>query len=100
MQKKLYVVTRADLGLQYAGVQAGHGVAQWMLENDSKEWNNTCLIYLAVENEQQLEKLKNKLEYKEMSFSTFHEPDIGDQLTSISSFAEPSHFKNLKLLGP
>lgn len=33
MKQKLYIITRRDLKSKYAGVQAGHALAQWMLEN-------------------------------------------------------------------
>lgn len=46
--KKLYVVTRRDLGTAYAGVQAGHAVAQLLLEEKQDDWSNGTLVYLAV----------------------------------------------------
>lgn len=45
---KLYVVTRRDLGTAYAGVQAGHAVAQLILEEKHGDWDNGTLVYLAV----------------------------------------------------
>lgn len=96
--KKLYVVTRKDLGIVYAGVQAGHGVAQWMLEHPEEDWNNSTLVYLVVSDLYQLNKWKRKLEYNKQSFSTFVEPDIGDELTALACYSEGKEFKNLKLL--
>lgn len=47
--KKLYVISRGDLPLAYQAVQAGHAVAQWMLDSGgANEWNNQTLVYLHV----------------------------------------------------
>jgi hypothetical protein len=46
--KKLYVITRRDLGIAYAGVQAGHALAQLLLEDKHEGWDNGTLVYLGV----------------------------------------------------
>jgi len=37
-----------------------------------------------VENEEELYRLKNKASEKEIKYTTFHEPDINNQLTAIT----------------
>jgi len=93
-------VTRNDLDLQYSAVQAGHGVAQWLLDNPQQSWNNNFLIYLAVRNEEELHRLRIKLEYKGIILSKFKEPDLNNQLTSIAAYTEEKTFKKIKLLAP
>lgn len=96
--KKLYVVTRSDLGLQYAAVQAGHGVAQWMIDNPDQDWNNQYLIYLSVKNEQELIKVAIKCQYRMLDVSSFREPDLDNALTSVVTYSDSPFFKKFKLL--
>ena len=98
MKKKLYIITRNDLDIHYAAVQAGHGVAQWLINNPDQTWNNRTLIYLAVRDEYALTKAMIKLQYKDVKISTFHEPDLNNELTSVTAYAEESYFKNYELL--
>lgn len=48
---KLYVLVRNDLKYSSPAVQAGHAVAQFLLENPNSEWNNHTLVYLKVQSE-------------------------------------------------
>lgn len=48
---KLYVLVRNDLKYSSPAVQAGHAVAQFLLENPNSTWNNHILVYLKVQNE-------------------------------------------------
>lgn len=98
--KKLYVLTRRDLKTKYAGVQAGHAVAQWMLENptQAKEWNNGTLIYLSVSCEEALQAWGEKLTELGIPWAGFKEPDIGDQLTAIATYGNGELYKELRLL--
>ena len=84
--KKLYTVTRGDLTPGYQIAQSGHAISQFFLEHPEKarQWNNSYLISLSIENEESLQKLLNKLLEKGISVSYFQEPDIDNQLTSIS----------------
>ena len=52
----------------------------------SKEWNTNSkyLVFLTVENESELHKLLQKIQIRDLKYSTFTEPDIGDQLTAIA----------------
>jgi hypothetical protein len=87
--------------LTYQGVQAGHAVAQWLLEHPNQTWNNNYLIYLGV-NEYQLQKWMFKLDLKKLEFSKFIEPDVGYKITAIAIQLPLEHsnlFENLKLMG-
>jgi hypothetical protein len=77
----------------YGCVQAGHAVAQWLLDNRATQvWNNSYLIYLYAD----LEKWIYKLTQKSYKFSTFNEPDLNNQLTAIAIENDGSIFRNLK----
>jgi hypothetical protein len=74
--------------------QSAHSIAQFFLEYPelSKEWNNNYLICLSTENEQSLKKLLDKLTSFGIPISTFYEPDLNNQLTSIAfQHNEKSH---------
>jgi len=65
--------------------QGCHSISQFHLDhpNLAKEWNNNYLILLSA-SMPKLEKILNKLIENEIPVSYFTEPDIGDELTSIS----------------
>jgi len=98
MQQKLYVVVRNDLNMSipYQGVQGGHALAQWLIENPNQTWNNNYLIYLQTED---IEKLIFKLNLNNIKYSGFVEPDIGNQLTAIALQTEDKIVEKLKLMG-
>lgn len=93
---KMYVITRKDLPVNYRAVQAGHGLAEYMIKHPN-DWQNETLVYLVVEDEYSLIKLANKLEYKNITYTKFHEPDIDNQLTAIAAYNDGKIFKNIKL---
>lgn len=94
MQKKLYVLISNKLNPIYGCVQAGHGVAQWLLDNPKQNWNNQYLIYLTAD----LSEWLKRLTILEKEFSTFHEPDLDGELTAIAVTDSGKLFKNLKLV--
>lgn len=94
--EKLYVVLRKDLSPSQRIVQAGHAIAQYMLEDPI--WKNTTLVCLGVKNLGQLEKLKTRLDMKNVKFSEFREPDINDELTAIASDNKCELFERLNLI--
>lgn len=51
---KLYVLIRKDMPKSYQAVQAGHAVAEWLIETPKNKWNNHTLIYLNVPSEAEL----------------------------------------------
>lgn len=96
-QKKLYVLVRKDLPQSYRAVQAGHAVAEYLLRGPDTSWSNGTLIYLGVKGLFQLEKWVYRLEAAKVSFVTFREPDIGDELTALATEYGDA-FKNLQTL--
>lgn len=95
---KMYVLTRRDLPVSYKAVQAGHAVAELLLRGQSHGWNNGTLVYLGVDDEDALKHWKEKLDFKEIPYSEFREPDIGDQITAIATVGNGKLFSKLKLL--
>ena len=96
MSKRLYVIVRKDLSESYRAVQAGHAVAEWLLHDQS--WKNETLIYLGVENETDLLRWGNKLNFKGIKYVGFNEPDINNELTAIATVCNDKIFKRLELL--
>lgn len=94
--KKLYVLIDEKLEKVYGCVQGGHAVAQWLLDNQgNQDWNNQYLIYLSTD----IEKWVFKLENKNLDFSVFYEPDLGNRATALAIYCDGSLFRNLKLMG-
>lgn len=95
---KLFVTVRKDLSHSQRAVQAGHAVAEYMLNCPSSNWRNQTLIYLGVKGLNQLENLKMKLQLNGTRFVEFKEPDIDNQTTAIASDVNDPIFKKLNLL--
>jgi len=95
---KLYVVVRKDLSSSQQAVQAGHAVAEYLINNKNSKWKNHTLIYLGVDDESSLKEVIHKLNKTNVRYNKFIEPDIGDQITAIASDESSSVFKRLKLL--
>ena len=93
----LYIIVRKDLSSSQIAVQAGHAVAEYVLDNP-QIWRNETLIYLGVKNLYQLEKWMNKLSDAEIKFTTWREPDINNEVTAIASTGSSEAFKQLNLL--
>lgn len=96
LPKKLYVVVRKDLTPSQSAVQAGHALAEYML--NCGKWRNSTLIYLGVENLRSLDRVKDKLDMRDIAYYEFKEPDIGDQPTALACDVECSVFDKLDLL--
>ena len=90
--QKLIVITRRDLTPGYQAVQAAHAAIEFQHEHPeiAKEWNtySKYLIFLSVENEKELKRFLQKIQIRDLKYTTFTEPDIGNQLTAIA--LEPS----------
>ncbi len=96
--KKLYVLTRRDLSIAQQAVQSGHAVAEYLLHNKTS-WDNGTLVYLGVNDEEELEKWIFKLDMKSIEYSIFKEPDIGNQITSLATTVDNEKiFSKLRLL--
>lgn len=98
--KKMYVAVRGDLLPTYRMVQGSHALAQYMLEHAQKaqEWSNSTIVFLQIQDEQELSGIAENLHKKGLNFSTFHEPDIGHQLTALASYEEEKYFRGKKLV--
>jgi len=72
--------------------QATHAIVKFIFEHPeiATEWYNTSeyLVKLSVNNQEELLELAEKLRWKEILFSEFHEPDLDNELTAIA--LEPS----------
>lgn len=95
---KLYVLVRRDLTTSQRAVQAGHVVAQYLLDCPNTSWSNGTLIYLGIKNEHQLNTWEYKLKDLNINYSKFNEPDINNQITAIATLGNDKLFKNLRLL--
>lgn len=89
---RLYVLVRADLAPAYQAVQAGHAVAQFMLDHPGV-WNNATLVYLSVSDEQDLVFWYQRAREYASHSTIFREPDLEDAATAAAFFGHP--LKNL-----
>lgn len=84
---KLYVLIRNDLPKNYQAVQAGHAVAQFVLDHPDK-WKNETLVYLRVDGENDLVDWNIYLhQYFSESYSCFYEPDLDGELTALAALS-------------
>ena len=90
--QKLIVVSRRDLKPGVQASQSLHSSHQFLFEHPtlSKNWftNSNYLVLLSVENEQQLVDLTLKLSQLNIPFSKFYEPDLNNELTSVSFLSD------------
>ena len=94
--KRLYVLVSNKLEIVYGCVQGGHAVAQWMIDNkDTQNWDNQYLIYLSAD----IEEWIFKLNLKNINYSVFSEPDLGDISTAIAVESDGFLFHNLRKMG-
>ena len=89
----MYVLISKDLNPVYGCVQGGHAVAQWLLEHNDG-WRNNYLIYLYAD----IEKWIAKLDYLNVDYSLFKEPDLANKITAIAIESDGKLFKNLQLV--
>jgi hypothetical protein len=94
---KMYVLVRSDLDTTYRGVQGIHAVAAFYERGNSTNWHNSTVVQLAVRNEQDLKQWMWKLDTQKKNYTSFSEPDLGDQITSIACVDTGEIFKNLPL---
>ena len=98
-EQALYVLVRKDLAKSSQAVQAGHAVAQFLLDHGTI-WRNGTLVYLSVPNETHLLRLKDSMMGKPLA--EFVEPDLDNQLTAIAILGNEdsrlSDFSSLPLL--
>ena len=92
--EKLYILVDEQLDLAYQGVQGGHALAQWLIENPNQTWNNQTLIYLKAN----LNKEIMKLDQNMVKYTVFKEPDLDNQITAVA-LQHDKFFKHLNLMG-
>jgi len=85
------------LKLRTEGVQGIHAVAAYYESGNFTTWHNNTVVQLAVRNEDHLRSLSWKLDQHKKRYACFHEPDLGNQLTSIACIDTGEIFKNLPL---
>ena len=90
--EKLRIVTRRDLPIQYAAVQAGHAAIDFQHQHPeiAKAWQtqSNYLAYLTVKDEQALIALLVKASLRGIKYTIFREPDINNEITAVAF--EPS----------
>lgn len=95
-QDKLYVLVRQDLSKSQQAVQAGHALAELLLETNPN-WNNGTLVYLGVRDKEELDYyyeemdiwcLKRKFNepYKDMGHTAFAAigKNVGEKLKDLT----------------
>lgn len=96
---KLYVLIRKDLTTSQQAVQAGHAVAEYLLKTKNNKWTNGTLIYLGVPNGKKLKSWCDKLNFLDISYVCFKEPDLNNEITALAVIPEDANiFKNLQLI--
>lgn len=89
---KLVIITRADLSDGYKAVQSTHAAINFVYEHPSRAspWfnNSNYIVQLEVKDEKSLKDVINSCEKYQLVYTTFREPDIGNQITAIA--IEPS----------
>jgi len=94
----LIAITRRELSPGYQAVQSAHAAIDFQHQHPTiaREWNKNSnyLIFLSVENEQELKKFIQKFQIYDINHTVFIEPDLDNQITAVC--AEPSE-RTLKL---
>ena len=84
----LLSITRRDLKPGYQAVQAAHSAIEFQHDYPeiSTQWNSQSkyLIFLTVKDELELKQMIDKFRYHNLKHSIFIEPDIDNQLTSVT----------------
>lgn len=92
---KMYVFVRTDIPFVHQAVQAGHAVAEYLIQHGKPTiWNNGIMVYLGVKDELELVNIERGLKTTGARFSSFYEPDWGvlPQLTAISIIEKEAAF--------
>ena len=84
--EKMYVIVRNDLSVAYRCVQGAHALSQYAIElNQSFSfWDNQYLIFLSTPNLITIKEFEKILKKRNVVYSLFKEPDLGNQLTAIA----------------
>lgn len=83
--KAVYCVTRKDLPIIHQAVQAGHACLMAGKEFPKQDYEETFLIYLHAENQEDMRGIMSGLVREGVKFVSFHEPDFDRGLTSFAT---------------
>lgn len=88
----MYVLVREDMRYENKAVQAGHAVAEYLVNHTPLYkgvlWSNGIMVYLAVKDEAELLSYAHTLYLKEHKYGIFNEPDWGEpQRTALATVA-------------
>lgn len=92
-KRRLYVLVDKSLEPVYGCVQGAHCVVNFR-NNYPSEWNNEYLIFLYAN----IKYWKRKLDFLNLNYSSFYEPDLNNKLTSIAIVNDGTLFKKLNLV--
>ena len=92
-KNKLFVIIDETLEPIYGCVQAGHAVAQWLIEHPNGQWHNDYLIYLKGE----VNEWAHKLDLLGIDYSVFKEPDLNGKMTAIAIHSNDRLFRKVNL---
>ena len=82
---KLHVIVRKDLEWPHRAVQGGHAVEEYHAKTPITSRKTGTLVYLGVENEKELRKLKELLDSEYgMHTVAFHEPFWQNSMTAFA----------------
>lgn len=94
---KLYVLVRADLSKSQQAVQAGHAVAEFMIEHP-EVWKNGTLVYLKVPKPELEVWYRQLREDNTIRMSWFNEPDIDWEMTAVAAIGINDRVRHLPLM--
>lgn len=91
-------MVNSELSKSQQAVQAGHCLAQHLIDHKNTKWTNGTLVYLKIDSEKKLQLFYDYLFREDIESSFFREPDRNNEMTAISCFGHSELFKNLRLL--
>lgn len=83
---KLYVIVRRDLSKSQQAVQAGHAVAQFLIDLPDSGWTNGTLVYLKGPSghEEMMNFFEGIRKIEPRWHMPFYEPDLDDEITALA----------------
>lgn len=81
----IYIILRKDLDTTYQIIQSGHALFEHGLKIEDKPKTTSHFCLLEAKDEQDLLKIKEKLEQKDIDLTCFHEPDFDTGYTCIAA---------------
>lgn len=92
--KRLYVVTRRDIPAGVAAAQLLHAAREFAEREPviEREWyaSSNTIALLMVANGEELRLLVRRAVDRDVSHASFHEPDLGGELTAVAIGPEGS----------